>query len=77
MFWERHKSPGDMDIGQLCSILAACMSTNPEQRKAGEATLEQVVFGCPPLEMPLRNPEGAGKRGDCGLVTPCWLQSII
>ena len=31
-----------MDIGQLCSILAACMSTNPEQRKAGEATLEQV-----------------------------------
>ena len=32
-----------MDIGQLCSILAACISTNPEQRKAGEATLEQVL----------------------------------
>ena len=32
-----------MDTGQLCSILAACMSTNPEQRKAGETTLEQVV----------------------------------
>ena len=32
-----------MDIGQLCSILAACMSTNPEQRKAGETTLEQVL----------------------------------
>jgi len=33
-----------MDIGQLCSILAACISTNPEQRKAGETTLEQVLY---------------------------------
>ncbi|BDA47636.1 Importin-7 [Coccomyxa sp. Obi] len=30
-----------MDIGQLCSILAACISQNPQQRKAAEATLAQ------------------------------------
>ena len=39
---ERWIAQHQMDIGQLCSILAACMSTNPEQRKAGETTLEQV-----------------------------------
>ena len=31
-----------MDISQLCSILAACISDNPQQRKAAEATLAQV-----------------------------------
>ena len=41
---ERWKVQHKMDIGQLCSILAACMSTNPEQRKAGETTLEQVFL---------------------------------
>ncbi|EIE23737.1 ARM repeat-containing protein [Coccomyxa subellipsoidea C-169] len=30
-----------MDIGQLCSILAACISQEPQQRKAAEATLAQ------------------------------------
>ena len=40
---ERREVQHKMDIGQLCSILAACMSTNPEQRKAGETTLEQVL----------------------------------
>ena len=43
LWWEGCLSPCSMDIGQLCSILAACISTNPEQRKAGEATLEQVL----------------------------------
>ncbi len=40
---ERWEVQHTMDIGQLCSILAACMSTNSEQRKAGETTLEQVL----------------------------------
>lgn len=31
-----------MDIAQLCSILAACISQNPQQRKAAEVTLAQV-----------------------------------
>jgi hypothetical protein len=34
-----------MDIGQLCSILAACISQNPQQRKAAEVTLAQVMVG--------------------------------
>jgi len=31
-----------MDISQLCSILAACISPEEQQRKAAESTLAQV-----------------------------------
>ncbi len=62
MLRERRRFLGDMDIGQLCSILAACMSTNPEQRKAGEATLEQVQPLITDSSMPVHLPQGAKMR---------------
>ena len=32
-----------MELGQLCTILGAAQSSNPQQRKAAEQTLLQVL----------------------------------
>ena len=33
-----------MELGQLCTILGAAQSSNPQQRKAAEQTLLQVTI---------------------------------
>lgn len=33
-----------MDIQQLCAVLQGCLSANPEERKAAEALLKQVLL---------------------------------
>ncbi len=38
-----------MELSQLCTILGAAQSSNPQQRKAAEQTLLQVVFLATPL----------------------------
>jgi hypothetical protein len=32
-----------MDIQQLCAVLQGCLSANPDERKAAEALLKQVL----------------------------------
>ena len=36
------KDKSSMDLQQLCSVLAACLSTDQTQREAAEAVLKQV-----------------------------------
>jgi hypothetical protein len=49
-----------MELSQLCTILGAAQSSNPQQRKAAEQTLLQVVF----LATPLLHSAGNGLHAD-------------
>jgi hypothetical protein len=33
-----------MDLQQLCAVLQGCLSANPDERKAAEALLKQVLL---------------------------------
>jgi len=56
-----------MELSQLCTILGAAQSSNPQQRKAAEQTLLQVVF----LATPLPHSAGSGLHAGVLANRPC------
>jgi hypothetical protein len=66
-----------MDIQQLCAVLQGCLSANPDERKAAEALLKQVLDNASNTSAQLLRRQTAASMSAAGYDTPTHSSVVL